>query len=103
MTRYFLRKINENIFIEIDEQQYIDWTSNIIDSNIYLAAKIQWAITGNKQTTQVGAVLVPGVVEQNIAAASQAERILPGISSYLSNPLQYYTDTDFKVPRDINA
>ena len=28
---------------------------------------------------------------------------MPGISSKLSNPLEYYTDVDFITPTDING
>jgi hypothetical protein len=103
ITRYFIKKINENIFTEIDQKQYTDWTIDILDSNLYLAISIQWAISGNKQTTFNGAVQTHGVVEKNTIAIAQAELLMPGISLYLTNPLQFYTDTDFVVPKDINA
>jgi len=45
---------------------------------------------------------VPGVIELNTKEIQRMEQTLPGISKKLTNPLQYYTDTDFVVPRDIN-
>jgi hypothetical protein len=101
--RYFLKKNNEPIFLEIDQAQYIDWTIKLLDANIYSAIEIKWIIAGNKQTQYVDQVLVPGAFEQNLMTLQQAELVMPGISAYITDPLQLYTDTEFLVPKDINA
>lgn len=103
IMRYFLKKNNENIFLEIDRAQYIDWTVKQLDANIYNAVEIIWAISGNKQSEYKGQLLIPGVIEKNIQALQRAELIVPGISLHVTNLLQFYTDTDFIVPRDINS
>jgi hypothetical protein len=103
IMRYFLKKNNEPIFLEIDQAQYIDWTIKLLDANIYSAIEIKWIIAGNKQTQYVDQVLVPGAFEQNLMTLQQAELVMPGISAYITDPLQLYTDTEFLVPKDINA
>lgn len=103
ITRYFLKCVNQNFFIEINEQQYTDWTINKIDANLYTAGQLTWKITGNLKTETVNGVAIPGVTEHNINAIAQLEFNMPGISLILSNPTQYYTDIDFIAPKDINA
>jgi hypothetical protein len=48
-------------------------------------------------------VLAPGVVEKNFQEIRKAEMELPGISLILTNPIQYYSDSDFVIPKDINS
>jgi hypothetical protein len=103
IIRYFLKKKNESIFIEIDKPQYDDWVSKKIDNNLYSAATIQWTIAGNIEDEKKGIIVSMGVQSKNLAQIQLAEQQLPGIGAVLSNPLQYYTDTDFKTPADINA
>ena len=47
-------------------------------------------------------VSITGMIAALLRMHSTGERTLPGISKKLNNPLQFYTDTDFVVPRDIN-
>jgi hypothetical protein len=100
INRYFLKKVNEFIFIEISKQQYESYQSKL-DNNLYLADTCQWYIVGPIEST-MSPIKKPGVIELNTREIQRMEQTLPGISKKLTNPLQFYTDTDFVVPRDIN-
>jgi hypothetical protein len=102
ITRYFLKKINEMLFIEVNEQTWKQWQTNKIDSNLYTGVTIQWAISGNIEDTYRNGSKVLGVISKNKKQIQAAEFDCPGISKKLTNPLELYTDTDFVVPRDIN-
>lgn len=103
ITRYFLKKSNESIITEVDESQYDKWGIQKIDSNIWNATQITWYITGNLHDELQHGVLVQGVIEKNLQEIQRAEIEVPGISLVLTNPVQYYSDTDFVVPKDINS
>ena len=100
ITRYFLKKVNEPAYFEISQKQYVNY-NNELDTNLYAAASCKWYIAGETETVYQP-IYKPGVVELNTNAITQLQTTLPGISQILTNPLQYYTDTDFVVPRDIN-
>ena len=100
IMRYFLKKVNEPVYYEISQTQFNTYQSNL-DTNLYLAASCKWYIAGAKETTYQP-VYKPGVVDLNTTAITELQKTLPGISQKLTNPLQFYTDTDFVVPRDIN-
>ena len=103
INRFIIKKINEVKFYEIDEKTYKDYTNKKIDPALYTAIEIKWTISGALQTTTKGSVITPGVRDINIAEVEQAEKQLPGLSTFLNNPLQYYTDNDFISPSDING
>jgi hypothetical protein len=102
VTRSFLKKNNESLFIEVSESTWADWQSNNIDRNLYNGVQLQWYITGPIDDTRQNGVFKPGVISKNKKQIIAAEFTLPGISKKLINPLEFYTDTDFVVPRDIN-
>jgi len=103
ISRYFLKKANESVINEVDETQYDKWGIQKIDSNIWNATQITWYITGNLRDEMQRGVLVRGVIEKNLQEIQRAEIEVPGISLVLTNPVQYYSDTDFVVPKDINS
>lgn len=102
ITRYFLKKINEMLFLEVSSSTWRLWQTNNIDRNLYSGVEVQWYITGNTQDMIEQGVSKPGVVSKNKKQIAAAEFELPGISQKLTNPLEFYTDTDFVVPSDIN-
>lgn len=103
VTRYIAKKYNETKIIEIDKMQFDKWLENKIDQNIWQIIPIYWKITGDIETRINGNVTIVGVREHNIKTVSNLETTMPGISSFLNNPIQYYTDSEFNVPRDING
>lgn len=101
ITRYFMKKINETLIVEVSAEQYAAYQNRKIDNNMYTAAALRWKITGSIQTVTVP-VKVPGVLDANLQAIKQLEKQIPGISSKLTNLTEFYSDTDYVVPRNIN-
>ena len=102
VSRYFLKKINESLFIEIDALQFKAWQNGRIDPNSYFGVEIRWYVSGLVNDEKQGVVLIKGVYTKNTEQIAYAERFLPGISSILTDPLQYYADDTFIIPPDIN-
>lgn len=103
INRYFLKKINNSKIIEVDKTQYRDWQSDNIDKTIYLGAEMQWFISGNIEDTIIGTIYMPGVLNINQENTKFIAMKIPELKLYLSNPLEFYTDSDFIVPIDING
>ena len=103
VDRYFLKKVNETSIIEVDAEQYQKWISKQIDSVVYLGISIPWTIAGEIEDTIINGTMIKGVRTKNILQIQYANSKIPGISDYLTNPLQYYLDTTFVIPQDINA
>ena len=102
ISRYFFKKINELLFTEVDSTQFKAWQSGQIDPNTYFGVQIIWYITGPVNDETQGVVRIKGVYTKNTEQIEYAERFLPGISSILTDPLQYYSDNTFDIPADIN-
>ena len=83
--------------------QFDKWLENKIDQNIWQIIPVYWKITGPLTSQTKNGVTITGVRESNTKTVIELETRMPGISSFLKNPTQYYTDSDFVVPRDINA
>jgi hypothetical protein len=103
VTRYFIKKTNESIIIEIDLQQYNAYLAKRIDKNLYQTIAIKWIITGPLETQYKNGVEMPSVMQQNLNAIRVAQETMPGINIVLSNPIQFYSDVDIVVPKDINS
>jgi len=103
VNRYIIKKINENKFYEVNEKTYDEYISKKIDPALYNIVKIKWYITGELNTIRQGSIIIKGVVEKNTLAIEAAEKKLPKLSTYLTDPLQYYSDKDNVTPADING
>ena len=103
IDRYFIKKYNSLDILEIDKSQYSKLVEKKIDPTMYFAIVIPWQISGPIEDTVINNVLVPGIRNKNILHIAYANSKMPGIDAILTNPLQYYSDTDFIVPRDINS
>jgi hypothetical protein len=101
VMRYFLKKINETTIIEISKEQYDEFNNKKIDNNLYVAGALKWTITGPLQTIE-SPIKIPSVSELNRQAVRVLQPTLPGISTKLSNLTEFYSDTDFIVPKNIN-
>ena len=102
ISRYFLKKNNELLFIEIDALQFKAWQNGRIDPNSYFGVEIRWYVSGPVNDEKQGIVMVKGVRTKNTEQIAYAQRFLPGIDIILTDPLQYYSDNTFKIPVDIN-
>jgi hypothetical protein len=103
IQRYFICKQNEPVIFEIDALQYQYWGNNQIDNKAYIAVQLTWTITGTIQDVKKGNVVVPGVTTKNLQQIKNATRKMPQVSSILTNPIEFYTDTDYIKPVDING
>ena len=103
VRRYIIKKNNESKFYEVDKKTYDDYQNNKIDQALYTAVELIWQITGNLNDTRDGSILIPSVQSNNTKLIQDAERTMPGLSSYLTDLLQYYSDNDNIAPADING
>ena len=103
IVRYFLKKINEEIIIEISVDTYKQWKQGKIDKKLYLGVQLNWYVTGNIDDIYEGPILNRGVITQNNRSIKSAQSTIPTINNILNNPLDLYVDTDFIVPGDINS
>jgi hypothetical protein len=101
IKRYFLVKKNDLSVIEIDKKQFNE-VGNTIDPTIYQKISITWFISGAIETTQSGRTKNLGVLEKNQQAIRIAIKNSPAMRDYLTNPLEFYLDTDLIIPPDIN-
>ena len=101
--RYFIKRYDSKFATEILDADYQKWLNSDIDPVLYQAIKIKWIITGPKQTIDINGIKTIGVYEQNLQIIKISEQTMPGISATLTNPVQYYSDTDFIAPPDINT
>jgi len=101
LQRFFIKKRNDNAIIEINKQQFDAWKSDQIDKKIYIAMEIAWYIAGPANDV-ITDILVPGVSTLNKKQIQLAANTIPEIATYLTNPLQFYADTEYTVPKDIN-
>ena len=94
---------NINAGVITDQKTYNQIQTNVADNKLYAIVIMNWKISGNKQDEFRNGAIVPGVISVNTKQIKVAETTIPGISKILSDPLQYYTDTDFITPTDING
>ena len=102
ITRYFLKKVNETLIIEISLETAQQYVALKIDNVQYTLGSLKWRITGPIDTVDTP-ITILGVFDENNKAIKQLEQTLPGLSNKLTNPLEFYIDTQFIVPKDING
>ena len=102
ISRYFVQNVSNKKIFEVDKQQYDSYQNKLIDKNLYQVIKLTWYISGNINDKIIGTVLKKGVKSKNQRAIKFAQQSIPGLSAKLTNLLEYYADTDFIVPADIN-
>lgn len=103
ISRYFLKKHNESAIIETNQLQFKQWQSNVMDSKLYSATSLTWFISGNINDERINGYLVEGVITKNKKEVQRASTFLPEIVSHLTNLTEYYTDSIFNIPADING
>ena len=84
-TRYFAKKVNENVYIEISKNTYdkFDQKDNKYAYTSYLTFKLLWTLTG--PSTQVSST------NQNIVKLTEQNNGITGLGTYLKfNYLEFY-------------
>ena len=80
-TRFFVKKTNQNIYTEIDSNNY----TNSIDSNLYISIQLVWTIFGEKENVRQINTKQIRFVEKNLQ--------IIGLGAYLRfNYLQFYQE-----------
>lgn len=102
-TRYFLQNQVSYTFIEVDKPQFEQWQKKTIDPILWKGVSMQWKITGNVDDTMINNTIDLGIVSFNKNSILQANKVTPGIDMLLTNYLQFATDGEYIVPKDINS
>jgi len=80
-TRYFVKKSNQNIYTEVNSNNFNESTS----SNLYIPITLQWLISGEKEKVREINAKQIGFVEKNLQ--------IIGLGAYLRfNYLQFYQE-----------
>ncbi len=79
-----------------------DYESSKIDPNLYIAVKLKWYIAGETVSATVNGISNKTVQDKNLEELYKAEKTMPGITLKLPNLIEYYTDNEYIVARDIN-
>jgi predicted transcriptional regulator len=89
IVRYFVRQVNDISFIvEVDRKQYDDFKEN----PRFIVTKLNWKIVGKKETVYLqNNTSIYGVKDQNKLIVSDADLTFGGLSSYITNYLEYWT------------
>jgi len=104
IDRYFINRYDQSSILEISQQTYKEWQNNIVDKNLFTAVSIKWKIKGEKNDRVNNSnINIEGVISFNMRQIKKAEKILPGLSMYLNNPLQYYISSTSANSIDING
>ena len=83
--RYFVKKGNESIFLEISLEDYRKYVSRDSDVmfELYIPIQINWILTGDKEQVYK--------VNQSIVARTEREQNLPGFTQYFRDRFtQFY-------------
>jgi hypothetical protein len=102
IDRYFALNIVSNNIMEItsDQKKMID--NKKIDPNLYITTSLRWYITGNLESAIQNGVTIKSVPEKNNDEIITAAKTIPRISTVLTKLTEYYSDTTYIVPKDIN-
>ena len=86
LIRYFLKKENETIVMEISEQEYNSIKNGTIDYDItiYQTATILWKITGPLRSQRKSQYnIIPGIIETNQRLTEAANKTFLGITAFI--------------------
>jgi len=93
ISRYFIKKYNELIITEIDIEQFNSLLAKKLDNNLYQPLQIKWIVSGTPEE----------VTSQNMQTLINSNLEMLGFIQHITNPMQYYSDSDYVVPKDINS
>ena len=85
IDRYVLYDIRNEGIIEVSQDDYVQFRT----LRYKRSTVISWYIFGNADDYQIGKYIYPGVRNNNIDVLAQAENIVPGISDYFEDKIEY--------------
>ena len=88
--RYFFKKRNEKVFVEVSVTQYNNISKNPSGYAyiLYKPFTIPWKLTGNKNDV--------AKLNTNMVKLTQRDQKVPGLEKILFNPLQFYKDLSYE-------
>ena len=101
ITRYFAYDIVNNVVLEIDNDTYKKIQQKEIDPNVYQIVSLRWYITGDLEDVTSG-IGRDGVKTKNKKEIQAASKTISLLSTYLTDLSEFYSDTTYIVPEDIN-
>lgn len=89
--RYFAQNTVTKQIQEIEKTVYTDLESKSVKYfyKNYSVVRLYWFLSGEIEDTQSGPYKLPGVRTKNTESIKTAEKIMPGLSQYLTNPLEF--------------
>ncbi len=102
ITRYILKNVSTNQIFETDLQTVKNYQKKKIDNNLYQLETIEWKITGPLNTTTINGITQIGVIEENIETIRNKSRKMSGLLQYFKSYSEFYTDTTYEIPENIN-
>ena len=101
ITRYFAYDIVNNVVLEIDNDTYKKIQQKEIDPNVYQIVSLRWYITGDLEDVTSG-IGRDGVKTKNKKEIQAASKTISLLSTYLTDLSEFYSDTTYIIPDDIN-
>lgn len=91
IIRYFAQNKLTKQILEINKQVYNELESKSVKYfyKNYSIVRIYWFLAGNLEDTQTGPYRVPGVRTKNLESIKSGEKVIPGLTQYLRDPLQF--------------
>lgn len=91
IIRYFAQNKLTKQILEISKQDYNELESKSVKYfyKNYSIVRIYWFLAGNLEDTQTGPYKILGVRTKNSESIKAGDRIIPGLTQYLKDPLQF--------------
>lgn len=102
IRRYFVQNVTDLNITEVSPELFLQYQQNLLDNNLYKALELPWIISGILQSETTNGVIVNGVYDKNKKTVEINNIEMPGLNSKLVNLTEFYTDTTYIVPENIN-
>ena len=102
IQRYFVQNVTDLNITEVSPELFLQYQQNLLDNNLYKALELTWIISGILQSETTNGVIVNGVYDKNKKTVEINNIEMPGLNSKLANLTEFYTDTTYIVPENIN-
>ena len=106
IIRYILQNVVSKKICEVDKEQYELYSTKKIDTNLYVGVTLKWFITGqryfNRDINFTG-IVTKTVSEKNLEQLNIASETIPNIQNYFTELEEFYADSNYIVPADING
>jgi hypothetical protein len=91
VNRFFARKVNEELFIEISEEDYGNTDSpDGISSLLWHTFSIRWKVSGPaRDVYKNGNIEIPGIIDTNLRSIQDTQIKYSGFENVLTDPSQY--------------